>query len=243
MNIFRQYKYRLLVATLPAFLLAACGGSSMDDPMSTTAQLTLAITDAPVDGAAIVNIQVTGVEIKSASDMDNIDEDFNEPMNIDLLALQGGGSINLLENVTIEAGTYQWIRLKVNAERSVNDSYLLPLDDTGEPMEDIDVNRISLWIPSGNQTGLKLNHSFVVTAGGATNFTIDFDLRKSITNPVGQDDYFLKPSLRLVDNSEVGEISGEVDVFPQAGDGGRIFVPRLVGRCQFRPPKRGPALG
>jgi hypothetical protein len=51
---------------------------------------------------------------------------------------------------------------------------------------------------------------FTVPAGGEVSFTIDFDVRKSLVNPVGKDGYRLKPVLRLVDNSEVGTIEGTV---------------------------------
>jgi hypothetical protein len=72
----------------------------------------------------------------------------------------------------------------------------------------------SLWIPSGDQTGLKLVRGFVVPAGGSADFTIDFDLRKSVNKSQGQgncqDVYKLKPALRIVDNTSVGSIAGTV---------------------------------
>lgn len=169
-------------------------------PQSTTGLFTLGVTDAPVDSASEVNVQFSGVEIKPANG--NAILYTFDPRTIDLLSLQGGASELLLENIELEAGQYNWIRLQVNAERNTEDSYLV--DENG--------NRTSLWVPSGSSSGLKLNNSFVVTSGGTSDFTIDFDLRKSITNPVGQSDYILKPRLRIVDNSEVGEISGTVDV-------------------------------
>ena len=75
-------------------------------------------------------------------------------------------------------------------------------------------------IPSGDETGLKLIRGFTVGVGTITDFTIDFDLRKSVVRPPGQQGmteicdgqaYFLKPVLRLVDNLEVGSISGTID--------------------------------
>ncbi|MFT5521565.1 MAG: hypothetical protein ACI9IA_002166 [Enterobacterales bacterium] len=204
MNIFTQYKYRLLVTTLSFFILSACGGGSTPEEVSVPmGSLVLAITDAPVDEASNVVVKFTGVEIKPASGT-SITVIFSEPMEIDLLALQGGGSELLLNGLQVEVGEYNWMRLLVEAEKNTFDSYLqIDADDDG--------SRTSLWIPSGQQTGLKLNHSFVISAGGNTDLTIDFDLRKSITNPVGQEnDYILKPSLRIVDNNAVGEIAGTV---------------------------------
>lgn len=51
----------------------------------------------------------------------------------------------------------------------------------------------------------------MVPAGGAADFTIDFDLRKSVHNPVGSSDYLLRPTLRIVDNAETGTLYGSVD--------------------------------
>ena len=54
---------------------------------------------------------------------------------------------------------------------------------------------------SGNQSGLKLNRPFSIEAEGIVDYTIDFDLRKSITDPVGQDGYKLRPTLRILETS------------------------------------------
>ena len=73
-------------------------------------------------------------------------------------------------------------------------------------------------VPSGSQSGLKINQSFTVAAGTADlnvgdddTYTIDFDLRKSIVDPGGQPGYFLKPVLRLVQNIMTGSVAGKID--------------------------------
>jgi len=184
------------------FMLTACTGSETEQSPTAAlkGKLVLGITDAPVDSAAKVVVKFTGIELKPANG-DSISYTFGTPKEIDLLALQGGGSELLLDEVTVDSGVYNWIRLNVEAESNILDSYLEELDGT----------QVSLWIPSGSQTGLKLNDSFVITESNISDFTIDFDLRKSITNPPGQVDYFLKPRLRLIDNNMAGELSGTVD--------------------------------
>ena len=128
--------------------------------------------------------------------------DFDSPRDIDLLQLTGNVSEPLLNSVSLEAGEYQWIRLKVSAELDGTLDSFIELDD-GSTEE--------LYIPSGSQRGLQINHRFVVSANSNTNFTIDFDLRKSVTNPPGLDGVILKPTLRLVNNLEVGSLTGTVD--------------------------------
>ncbi|MGB5426424.1 MAG: DUF4382 domain-containing protein [Gammaproteobacteria bacterium] len=184
----------------------ACGGGGGGSDGASTGTLNLAITDASVDAAKAVVIEFTGVELQHAGG-ERIDYDFvdgsgyPEPRQIDLLALTGGTTEVLLEDVTLTAGDYSWIRLKVNAERGVIDSYIDLLDDS----------RYSLYVPSGANSGLKLNRGFSVPEGGMASFTIDFDLRTSVHDPSGnKDDYILRPTLRLVDGNTDGALSGTV---------------------------------
>lgn len=180
------------------FLFAGCGGGGGGGG-SGTGTLTLSITDAPIDGAAAVVVEFTGVELKPSGG-GRVVFDFDTPRQIDLLSLQGNDSTPLLDGVEVPAGDYSWIRLKVNADQGTLNSYVELEDGSQE----------SLFIPSGEQSGLKLHSGFTVAQGGIADFTIDFDLRKSVHDPVGQEGYFLRPSLRLVDNLEVGSISGTV---------------------------------
>jgi hypothetical protein len=200
---------KALVVTAAVALLAACGGGSDDKPKTGT--LKLGITDAPVDHAFEVNVQFTGVELKPA-DGAPISFDFDPAKNLNLLELTGTKRAMLLDGVEIPAGDYEWVRLKVNADPNVaGDSYVM-LESNGEQCE--------IRIPSGDQTGLKLVRGFTVAVGAVTDFTIDFDLRKSLVAPPGQKTivdacgnqaFLLKPVLRMVNNLQVGSISGTVD--------------------------------
>ena len=198
-----------IAASSLALLLVACGGG--DGGGSSTGTLDLAITDAAVDDAEAVVVEFTGVQLQHAAG-ERIDYDFvdglgdPEPRQIDLLALTGGTTELLLDGVTLTAGDYSWIRLKVNAERGVIDSYI---DRVGD-------GRHSLYVPSGAESGLKLNRGFNVPEDGMASFTIDFDLRKSVHYPGNldpsnpEDDYILRPTLRLVDDNTAGALTGVV---------------------------------
>ena len=181
-----------------AILLTACGSGGSSS--SSDASLNLSITDGPVDSADEVVVEFTSVTLKPAED-DEITIEFDTPKTIDLLDLQGSLSEPLLEDETLPSGNYNWIRLGVSAEfDGIYDSYI-KIDDA----------MYELRVPSGSQSGLKLNTGFTLAAGATANFTIDFDLRKSVTDPGGQPGMFLKPSLRLIDNLLVGSLSGTVD--------------------------------
>lgn len=184
--------------TALAAAIAACGGSGSDSSDGeATGTASFGVTDAPTVQFSEVIITFTGLSVKPA-DGEALVFTFDEPKTLDLLTLQGGNQAPLLEDEELPAGDYEWIRLALD----VDNSYVS--EEGG--------GRKTLFIPSGAQTGLKLVSGFGIAQGGDHNFTVDFDVRKSIVDPQGgQADYYLKPALRLIDNLEVGSISGQVD--------------------------------
>lgn len=193
---------KLLIAPTLALatLLSACGGGGLSGDSEASGTMSLGITDAPVDSASRVVVEFTGVELRRSAGAP-ITVTFDTPRQIDLLALTGGDSELLLDELSLPAGDYQQIRLQVNAGLEASDSFIELDDGSLHP----------LFIPSGNQAGLRTNRPFVVPAGGRADFTIDFDLRKSVVAPSGLDGaYILRPTLRLVNNVEVGTLAGTV---------------------------------
>lgn len=171
--------------------LTACGGGNGGGSNDNAGSLTVGITDGPVEQATAVVVSFTGIELQGA---EKTLITFDEAKTINLLDYQGEDRVLLLDNQQLESGDYQWLRLALN----IADSYI-----------EIDGNRHSLEIPSGAQTGLKLNRGFTIGAGSSSNFTIEFDLRKSV-HQEGTGDYKLRPTLRLVNNLDVGVIAGVV---------------------------------
>jgi hypothetical protein len=201
------------MASIAALVAAGCGGSSGGGGDS-TGTLSLRITDGAVDTADHVFIQFRGLEIQGAGQLttlfycqDPMDATQTvvsqtacttpaAPKQLDLLMLSGGQADFLLNGFTLPAGHYEWVRLLVDTAGTL-DSYIVVQGVNNE-----------LTIPSGMQTGLKLNRGFDVPAGGSADFTIDFDLRKSVVlSAVG---YMLRPTLRMVNNVMTGSISGTV---------------------------------
>ena len=207
---------KLLAMSAAGALLTGCGGSSSDN-----GQLKVAITDAPVDDADSVFVAFAGIEVKPADGPAFMLEEFDPPMVIDLMDLQDGVSQEMVD-ATVPAGQYNWMRLAVNLDEDgvIDES---EMDSTSYIV--IDEMPYALWVPSGDQSGLKLNSGFIVPQGGLTDFTIDFDLRKSVHLPMNGDmRYVLKPSLRIVDNTVVGSIYGNVDPNLLTGDASTCAV-------------------
>lgn len=218
MKFSKTTSFNTIAAASMALMLSGCDSS--DSSSSSTGSLSLSVTDAPVDMADNVYVEFSGVEAKPAEGK-SITFDFTErceddpaSCQIDLLALNSGSSEQILTDEEVPAGKYNWLRLMVKAEEGVKDSYIV-----------IDGKEHELRIPSGAKTGLKLNHGFVVPAGGVGSFTVDFDLRKSV-HEASAGDYVLRPTLRIVDNNETGTLSGSIDdSFFAGGDcTGAVYV-------------------
>jgi hypothetical protein len=187
-----------LTAACAALLLVGCGGGGSS--AAPTGRIGLNITDAPVDGASAVVVKFTAIEFKPESG-DAFTVELSPAISVDLIKLAGGSSRELLSAHDVPAGRYTWVRLLIEAQQNTPSSYI---DLT-------DGQRYPLFVPSGSESGLKLIRGFTVAAGSTSNFTIDFDLRKSVIAPPGQSpNYLLKPVLRIVDNLSVGTLSGTV---------------------------------
>ncbi len=187
-------------------VLTACGGGGDGD----TGIVSLSVTDAPIDEARSVVVQFNGVAFKhEGSAPETVENLTPSPRQIDLLQFQEGRAAVLLDGVTLPAGRYEWLRLIVDNEPNVRDSFLVL--ESGAECE--------LRVPSGAESGLKLNRGFTLPADGSVALTVDFDLHKSIHAPPGQggvgldctQGYLMRPTLRLVDDANVGAIAGHVD--------------------------------
>lgn len=190
MNLSKQFFIRVSILGLSSLGLVACNTPSSNG----TGQVSLNVTDAPIDGASKVMVTFNSVELHGAEDKTIT---FDKPVQINLLDLSGSKSAGLLVNQPLKAGDYQWIKLGVDTTNQMA-TYIEMKDGT-----DYD-----LTIPSGSESGLKLVRGFTVAQGGGTDFTIDFNLRKSIVG--NSQGYKLKPALRMVDNLEVGHVKGTV---------------------------------
>ncbi len=204
----------LTVAAL--VVVSGCGGgaSSGANDQATTGFLSLGISDGPIHSAKKVCITFDSVEIHGDGNTELIALDPAEKVN--LLAVQGANAAPILLNYEIPAGNYQWLRLGVDAERGgmggADDSGdELICDGAGSYIVMDDETVYNLFVPSGAQNGLKLVSGVTVPANGFSNVTAEFDLARSITNPPGlEPDVILKPVIRLVDNTEVGTLTGVV---------------------------------
>ena len=116
----------------------------------------------------------------------------NNLRSFDLLQLVNGASAVLGDSV-LAAGTYSQIRLIL-----ANGNYVI---DNGVKHD--------LTVPSGTQTGIKLNHAFTILPNTLYELLLDFNVDKSI-HITGNNKYMLKPVIRCVPIVTSGIIAGQV---------------------------------
>lgn len=175
--------------------MTACGGGNTQG----IGKLEIGITDAPVDSAEAVVIHFTEAALHGpdgTSTIEVIDPVTEQPgRSIDLLQLQGGMWTGLFTD-EVTAGHYSWIRLTLD----MTQSYI-----------QINGQQYALRCISCENSGYRINRSFDVVAGGTMALMLDFDLRKSITDPSSGLDYILRPTVRVVETAASGSITGEID--------------------------------
>ncbi len=181
-----------------SLLLFNCTDST--SPETGQGQLKLSMVDAPA-GYDQVNIVVTRVEVhKSGADSNSgwfvLN---NNSATYDLLTLRNGASV-VLGNSSLDAGFYSQLRLIIGTGSNV------VVNGVAYPLE----------IPSGEQTGIKLNHSFEIQSGLIYELLLDFDAGHSIVL-TGNNQYKLKPVIRIVPLIISGTISGKINPISAAG--------------------------
>ncbi len=162
----------------------------MDNGSSNTkASYTVRMTDAPGPYSA-VNIDIQGVEITGTGGQNVL---LNVNPGIYNILDYVNGLDTVIATGSLNPGTVQQIRLILGSNNSVVvDSVTYPLT-----------------IPSGSQSGLKIQVHQVVQAGVAYSVLLDFDANKSIVKQ-GNGAYKLKPVIRTINTAISGSIKGSI---------------------------------
>jgi hypothetical protein len=194
-------------ALAPLASLTSCGGGSGGGG-SQMATLQVRMQDTAVDEADNVFVTIDRVEIFRQDGTGEVQETLvSTPAQYDLLVLQNGVSA-VLGTGEFPEGDYTSIRLIVGTNTD-EETDTLPADQLKNYIV-IDGVPYPLIVPSGAQTGIKLNHHFTLSADEITVLTLDFDVRQSVHRRGHQDLFNLRPTIRLIDTVVSGTISGNV---------------------------------
>jgi len=161
------------------------------------------LTDGPLEAESVseVVISISKVEVSGPEGWTMVKE-FETPEAINLLELQGGETF-FLDEKELASGLYNQVRLGLStSEESEDPAHYIKFNDDSKE---------EITVPSGTQSGYKVVGGFTIPDGGVTSVIIDFDVRKSVVKAGNSGKYILKPTLRLVEDAEVGSIEGTIN--------------------------------
>ena len=210
-------KIPLTSLVLASLLLSACGGSDKQDLVLdkelVQAKFSLGVSDAPVEEAEVVAIEIDSIKLTNTDDdngkqevlieeFTNEDGDIVDTIQVNLLDFTGIAQMKIVDEaqgITLATGVYTMELVVVDAG-----SYVI-LDN--------DATEYDIKVPSSR---LKLGeftvHSDAVQVDNKPAYTIEFDLTKSLVlrgNDPAKNGYIIKPhGVRIV--SLYGDITGTV---------------------------------
>lgn len=193
-NIINKHIAKLMTGFLALGLIAFTGCDATTETTPETGTMQVKMHDAPGDYDE-VNVHISRVEV-NRSEGDSGWMVISEPNETYNLLELINGEFEVLANAELETGTYQQIRLIV--------------DDSMNSIV-IDGNSFPLTVPSGAQTGLKLNINAEIEAGITYVLLLDFDADRSVNKRGVQDQYNLTPVIRATSEAVTGNIGGVVE--------------------------------
>lgn len=193
---------RMAAALFALTIVAACGGGSDGADQGT---LRLSLTDAPSCGYDQVNVAIQKIRVHKSGTAGDTDGGWSElnlatPKRVDLLSLSNG-VLSSLGQLPLPAGRYTQMRLVLAANDAAN-----PLLNSVVPTGG---SETALTVPSGQQSGLKINVDITIAANQIADFVLDFDACKSLVTAGASGKVLLKPVVTVVPNHLSG-VSGLV---------------------------------
>lgn len=180
-----------------SILVTSCGDNTVGTESNATGTLEILLHDAPANYEE-VNVFIESVEVNNA-DTDTGWVEINSPQtSYDLLELTNGAT-EVLGSIQLETGSYQQIRLILS-----RDGHNVVVDGTEH----------DLFVPSGEETGIKLNVNAEIEPDITYTLLLDFDVARSVVERGNEQSgvkYLLKPVISASNQAETGNIAGVVE--------------------------------
>lgn len=191
-------KLFITTAIAGALFATSCSksGNNSNTPTDGTAKVQLVLTDAPSLRYDAIFLDIREVAINTGGEKDNwvkypIDPVFAKPLNI--LDYRNGKVIAMGDPLSLPAGKIQQIRL------ILGDNNTIVVDGKTE----------RLTVPSGQQSGIKVNLHKELLPDGVYKIWIDFDAAQSIkVHQTGNGKYMMRPVVRAFADETNGQIRG-----------------------------------
>ncbi|HSH66504.1 MAG TPA: DUF4382 domain-containing protein [Bacteroidia bacterium] len=170
------------------FILQACkkdtiGGGPITGQASGNSAIKIKLTDAPANYLE-VNVDIKQVRMHISDDSSNTDGWIDLPTNAgiyNLLDLQNGIDTTVVDSTLVPGGKVSQVRFVLGPNSSVMTSDSVLHD---------------LKVPSGEQSGLKINVHKTIPAGQTLHLVLDFDAEKSV-HEKGNGDFSMKPVIKI----------------------------------------------
>jgi len=216
---------KTIIPLLASIILSSCGGGGSSEsssmptppptqpPAPTSALVSFSVSDAPVDGVISVNVTFDSITLKNSDDNNDDDSGINIPivdsegnattMTINLMDFQDGESQLMINHTEIAIDDYSSFILNTSGcPQNQNGSIEFCWVEDGE-------GKKTLKTPSNK---LKLGE-FSVSTQAEQSYTIEFNLRSSMTSTANGASYNLKPhGVRIVNADTAGSVVGLVNV-------------------------------
>jgi hypothetical protein len=189
----------LILITSLAFISTGCDSTGSDGAMGT---LNVEMTDAPIDSAAEVNVNIQRIEVQNSEGSGEWTT-LAEPNKTYNLLDFTNGEVTVLGGKELPVGTYPQIRLILG---DTGNSFTVYNDDGSTTTYDMKV-------PSGAQSGVKLNINATIEEGIEYTVLLDFDAGRSVkeTGQGTPEPYILRPTIDAMQKAISGVIEGVVD--------------------------------
>jgi hypothetical protein len=213
-------KIPLTSLALASLLLSACGDSDKQDSVIDKelkqVKFSLGVSDAPVEEAEIVAIEIDSIKLTNTDDdngkqevlieeFTNEDGDVVDTIQVNLLDFTGMAQMKIIDEaqgITLATGDYTM--------------ELIIVDSGSYVMLNNDANEYDIKVPSSRlRLGEFTVHTDAVQLGNTPAYTIEFDLMKSLVlrgNDPGKNGYIIKPHgvrIESLSGAIVGSIAPE----------------------------------
>ena len=213
-------KFWLMVPVLiiiAGLMFTGCEEISLIEDLEDDGELALFIADKPVNNVAEVWVTIERVEASIDGEGWVVINDFEDQggeMEFDLMTLRFNEE--LLGQEYLQEGLYSQIRLIVAAEKedqagNNNPTQPNPSGKSRVVYQDDEKEDDDIFIPSGVQTGLKLNHEFTIEEGTLTKLLLDVSIEELLHSAGRSGKIILRPTaIRVIDKIVSGDIEGKV---------------------------------
>ncbi len=222
----RRFSWGLLVlfsflAGVTLFFIITCTNANSFQSNNNQAEtkLQVAIHDTPfkMQGKTVSELNIT----ISRMDIVNIDGTvvtiLNEERSMNILDIAKSNPV-VLSNVSISPGEYSQLRLVLKDNSTIK----------------VDGEVFDIKIPSGEQSGLKLNGPFNIVSGKLFRLDLDFVADESVLWTKGQG-YKLKPVIKISNTAEIiGIFRGGLSLSDQIGNSETILQLNSDNSCKIK---------